>query len=54
MPVAHIGKGFIKTTGFQVSSLHKHVYLAILVFLMIDANSCHKPRDPLSFFHHSL
>jgi hypothetical protein len=30
--VTHIHKGFFKTTGFQVSCLHKGVYLATAVF----------------------
>jgi hypothetical protein len=42
-PVAHRCKGFFKTTGFQVSSLHKCIYLATAVFLMINTNSFQMP-----------
>jgi hypothetical protein len=51
--MVHIWKAFFKTTGFQVSSLHKGVNLATAVFPMADANSLHKPCDQLSFFQNS-
>jgi hypothetical protein len=54
MPVAHRCKRFFKTTGFQVSSLHKVIYLATAIFQTINANSFKSPCDLSSFFQNSF